>query len=203
MFSYWAPPASAPLPRRTARSMLSFGTELFLAFWIASYSVGLPAGSPPPVRAATSMFLISLANSLPRLASTTAFLCLVVAHLEWPDMSAVLPHQVHEVPMHPQVTGQLGMERRGQQAALPDRDDPTRARPRLDRAEHLHAGAGRLHPRRADEDRTHRPTGQPGQPDIFLERLHLPAEGVAAHLHVQAADRLLAGHTVDDAVRQH
>src|ERR1700754_1673706 len=66
--------------------MLSLGTELFLAFWMASYSVGFPAGSPPPVRAATSTFLISLANSLPRLASTTAFLCLVVAHLEWPLM---------------------------------------------------------------------------------------------------------------------
>src|SRR5713226_6282503 len=86
MFSYCAPPASAPLPRRTALSMLSFGTELFLAFWIASNNIGLPAGSPPPVRAATSTFLISLANSLPRLASTTAFLCLVVAHLEWPLM---------------------------------------------------------------------------------------------------------------------
>src|SRR3954453_3821182 len=83
MFSYCAPPASRPAPRRTARSMLSLGTELFLAFWMASYNVGLPAGSPPPVRAATSTFLISLANSLPRLASTTAFLCLVVAHLEW------------------------------------------------------------------------------------------------------------------------
>src|ERR1039457_2847774 len=86
MFSYWAPPASRPLPRRTARSMLSFGTELFFAFWIASNNVGLPAWSPPPVRAATSTFLISLANSLPRLASSTAFLCLVVAHLEWPLM---------------------------------------------------------------------------------------------------------------------
>src|SRR5436305_14853109 len=64
--------------------MLSLGTELFFAFWMASYSVGLPAGSPPPVRAATSMFLISLANILPRLASTAAFLCFVVAHLEWP-----------------------------------------------------------------------------------------------------------------------
>src|ERR1700733_7504684 len=84
MFSYCAPPASWPEPRRSARSMLSLGTELFLAFWIASNKVGLPAGSPPPVRAATSTFLISLANSLPRLASTTAFLCLVVAHLEWP-----------------------------------------------------------------------------------------------------------------------
>src|SRR5437660_744242 len=51
---------------------------------MASYSVGLPAGSPPPVRAATSMFLISRANSLPRRASLTAFWCLVVAHLEWP-----------------------------------------------------------------------------------------------------------------------
>src|SRR5215204_1823213 len=66
--------------------MLLLGTDDFFAFWMASYSVGLPAGSPPPVRAATSMFLISLANILPRLASTTAFLCLVVAHLEWPDM---------------------------------------------------------------------------------------------------------------------
>src|SRR6476661_4111683 len=64
--------------------MFSLGTEDFLAFWIASYSVGLPSGSPPPVRAATSMFLISLANSLPRLASLAAFWCLVVAHLEWP-----------------------------------------------------------------------------------------------------------------------
>src|SRR3954452_15004039 len=64
--------------------MLSLGTEDFFAFWMASYSVGLPAGSPPPVRAATSMFLISLAKSLPRLASIPAFLCLVVAHLEWP-----------------------------------------------------------------------------------------------------------------------
>src|SRR5699024_11907168 len=66
--------------------MLSPGTEDFFAFWIASYSVGLPAGSPPPVRAATSMFLISRANSLPRLASIAAFLCLVVAHLECPAM---------------------------------------------------------------------------------------------------------------------
>src|SRR5215207_8608393 len=81
---YSAPPASAPEPRLTARSMLSLGTELFFAFWIASNSVGLPAGSPPPVRAATSTFLISLAKSLPRLASIPAFLCLVVAHLEWP-----------------------------------------------------------------------------------------------------------------------
>src|SRR5213595_445820 len=86
MFCQSAPPPSAPDPRLTALSMLSLGTEVFFAFWMASYSVGLPPGSPPPVRAATSMFLISFAKSLPRLASTTAFLCLVVAHLEWPDI---------------------------------------------------------------------------------------------------------------------
>src|SRR5918997_5613522 len=87
---YSAPPASAPEPRFTARSMLSLGTEDFLAFWMASYSVGLPAGSPPPTRAATSTFLISLANILPRRASMTAFLCLVVAHFEWPLMQVQL-----------------------------------------------------------------------------------------------------------------
>src|SRR3954463_7638119 len=93
---YSAPPASAPDPRFQARSMLSLGTDDFLAFWIASYSVGLPSGSPPPVRAATSMFLISLANSLLRLASTTAFLCLVVAHLEWPLIAAGLRSSVRK-----------------------------------------------------------------------------------------------------------
>src|ERR1700749_4309524 len=85
-----APPASSPAPRLRARSMLSLGTDVFLAFWIASYSVGLPAGSPPPVRAATSMFLISRAKFLPRRASMIAFLCLVVAHLEWPLMQVPL-----------------------------------------------------------------------------------------------------------------
>src|SRR3954469_15026786 len=66
--------------------MFLLGTELFFAFWMASKSVGLPSGSAPPVLAATSMFLISFAKSLPRLASITAFLCFVVAHLEWPDI---------------------------------------------------------------------------------------------------------------------
>src|SRR4051794_25176001 len=70
--------------------MLSFGTDDFFAFWTASYSVGLPAGSPPPVRAATSMFLMSFANILPRFASMAAFLCFVVAHLEWPLMAPAL-----------------------------------------------------------------------------------------------------------------
>src|SRR5262249_31115037 len=102
-----APPASSPAPRRIARSMLSLGTELFLAFWTASYRVGFPAGSAPPVRAATSTFLISLAKSLPRRASTTAFLCLVVAHFEWPLMSVPSPCQQRAggYAHHPSVRG--------------------------------------------------------------------------------------------------
>src|SRR5215469_9399949 len=127
--------------------MFSLGTELFFAFWIASNRVGFPAGSPPPDLAATSMFLISLANSLPRLASTTAFLCLVVAHLEWPLM--LFPHNVNEKPVQPQVRRQLRMERRREQRTLADRDDPTGA---AVRAEHLDAGAGPVHPGRPDED---------------------------------------------------
>src|SRR3954466_6453989 len=77
--------------------MLSFGTELLFAFWMESARVGLPAGSPPPVRAATSTFLMSLANSLPRRASTTAFLCLVVAHLEWPLTSPSPPPPLQRI----------------------------------------------------------------------------------------------------------
>src|SRR6478752_8271421 len=77
-----------PAPRLIARSMLSLGTEVFLAFCTASTSVGLPERSAPPVLAATSMFLMSLANDLARRASMTAFLCLVVAHLECPDTGA-------------------------------------------------------------------------------------------------------------------
>src|SRR3954451_21908947 len=101
MFWYSTPPASAPDPRLTARSMLSLGTELFFAFWMASNSVGLPAGSPPPVLAATSMFLISLAKSLPRLASMPAFLCFVVAHLEWPLTSPPLRRRVRRWSLDP------------------------------------------------------------------------------------------------------
>src|SRR5690625_3085557 len=68
--------------------MLSLGTEARFAFWMASKRVGLPAGSPPPMRAATSMSFTILAKSLLRFASLAAFLCLVVAHFECPAMSS-------------------------------------------------------------------------------------------------------------------
>src|SRR3954449_10182254 len=136
--------------------MLSLGTELFFAFWMASKSVGLPAGSPPPVRAATSMFLIIFAKSLPRFASMTAFLCFVVAHLEWPLMrDSPALHQIDEQRVHAQVTRELRVEGSGQQVALPDGDDPTVGRPALDPGELRDTGTGLLDPGRADEDRMH------------------------------------------------
>src|SRR5215204_3118138 len=51
---------------------------------------GFISGSPPPLRAATVNSLMTRVNTLPRFASAAPFLCLIVCHLEWPDM-AVLP----------------------------------------------------------------------------------------------------------------
>src|SRR3954454_1262871 len=121
--------------------------------------------SPPPMRAATSMFLISLANILPRRASITAFLCLVVAHFEWPDMhpsSSVdrrarpfgIPggraDQFQEPAVDPGVTTDLGMERRRHQRALTYRHDPTGGWTTVDPGQHFDLRAGLLDPRRPD-----------------------------------------------------
>src|SRR2546421_5832159 len=57
-----------------------------LASEMALRSRALPSGSPPPVRAATEISLISLVKSLPRLASRAPFLCLIVCHFECPDI---------------------------------------------------------------------------------------------------------------------
>ena len=111
-----------------ARSMLSLGTDWALAFAIASASVGLPAGSPPPTRAATSTPLMSLANSLPRFASTKAFLCLVVAHFEWPLMQRSL-------------TARIGPAMRS--------DPPTRSSLHCARSARRRPGRPRMRPRAA------------------------------------------------------
>src|SRR5574341_289973 len=57
-----------------------------LALSIASRRRGFPAGSPPPALAATVISLITLVNKRPRWASTFAFLCLMPAHFECPDI---------------------------------------------------------------------------------------------------------------------
>src|SRR5215468_11165539 len=70
--------------------MLSLGIEASLAFCIASASAGLPSGSPPPSFAANVIARASFVKSLPRRASTIAFLCLIPAHLECPAMGSIL-----------------------------------------------------------------------------------------------------------------
>src|ERR1700730_14115283 len=57
-----------------------------LASRIALRSRALPSGSPPPERAATVISLMNFVNSLPRLASSAPFLCLILCHFECPDI---------------------------------------------------------------------------------------------------------------------
>src|SRR5262245_18982749 len=87
MLSIAAASAPAPVPRSTARWMLSFGIEASRAFWIAVARAGFPSGSPPPSRAATVLARASFVNIFPRFASVAAFLCLIEDHLECPDMA--------------------------------------------------------------------------------------------------------------------
>src|ERR687884_2112200 len=65
--------------------MLSEGMFSALAAAMAVRRRGFLSGSPPPL-AAIVISLIRRVKILPRLASSAPFLCLIVAHLEWPDM---------------------------------------------------------------------------------------------------------------------
>src|SRR5262245_32054722 len=69
-----------------ARSMLSLGMLTARALSITSRSRGLPAGSPPPMRAAVAISRINFVKTFPRLASMAPFLRRILAHFEWPDM---------------------------------------------------------------------------------------------------------------------
>src|ERR1700682_4971823 len=68
-----------------ARLMFSAGMLEALAARTADLSRGLPSGSPP-LRAAIMISLMMRVKTFPRLASSAAFLCLIVAHLECPDI---------------------------------------------------------------------------------------------------------------------
>src|SRR6266446_8246457 len=70
-----------------ARLMLSAGIFSALATTMAPRRRGLESGSPPPFFAAILISLIRRVKILPRLASSAPFLCLIVAHFEWPDMA--------------------------------------------------------------------------------------------------------------------
>src|ERR1051325_4331257 len=70
--------------------MFSAGMFAALASPMIVRRRGFMSGSPPP-RAATVNSLMMRVKILPRLASRAPFLCLIDAHLEWPDMSETLP----------------------------------------------------------------------------------------------------------------
>src|SRR5262249_24505037 len=76
----------SPVPRWMARLMLSAGMFSALAAAMGVRRRGLVSGSPPPL-AAMLISLIRRVKILPRLASSAPFLCLMVAHFEWPDIA--------------------------------------------------------------------------------------------------------------------
>src|ERR1019366_2214797 len=93
-------PGSSPVPRWMARLMLSAGMFSFFAARIAVRSRGFMSGSPPDF-AAIAISLMRRVKILPRLASSAPFLCLMVAHLEWPDMQEPqISNDVGCVPMN-------------------------------------------------------------------------------------------------------
>src|SRR5438132_6980785 len=69
-----------------ARLMLSAGIFSCLAASTALRRRGFLSGSPPDL-AAMLISLIRRVKTLPRLASSAPFLCLIVAHFEWPDIA--------------------------------------------------------------------------------------------------------------------
>src|SRR5947209_18725434 len=70
-----------------ARSIFSLGMFSFLPARIAVRRRGLELGSPPPIREAIVISRMTRVKTRPRLASVAAFLCLIVAHFECPDMT--------------------------------------------------------------------------------------------------------------------
>src|SRR5262245_8949269 len=66
--------------------MLSDGMLAAFASAMIVRSRGFMSGSPPPDLAATVNSLMRRVNTLPRFASAAPFLCLIVCHLECPDM---------------------------------------------------------------------------------------------------------------------
>src|SRR4051794_18640188 len=109
--------------------MLSFGMRASFAFCTALASAAFMSGSPPPSRAATWIARASFVKCAPRRASTTAFLCLIDAHLEWPDIAGEFIGplvqngrrlgRAHRV-IRPGVAPQLGALVRSQPATHPD-----------------------------------------------------------------------------------
>src|SRR5438445_10285218 len=163
--------------------MLSFGIEYERAFSIAFCRARLPAGSGPPSFAATMIARESLEKSLPRFASAAPFLCLIADHLLCPDTDR-LPHGIEEQLVHARIFRQLGVERRDEEATLPQEDRLT-----LVLCQDLDVRPCLAHARRTDEDAAKRLV-IPSEPEIRLEARHLAAVGVPVDFEVDHAEML-------------
>src|SRR5215475_14424885 len=102
-----------------ARSIVSPGMLWARAARTAVRKRGLALTSPPPRRAATVISLMSLVKIFPRLASLAAFLCLMVLHLEWPDIERLRSPAGARAPQTGRVRGVItwppgGQPRRGE-----------------------------------------------------------------------------------------
>src|SRR5947199_2447068 len=129
--------------------MFSFGIEYERAFSTAFASARFPVGSGPPSRAATMIARDSFEKSLPRLASAAPFLCLIDDHLLCPDTRR-LPNHIQEQLVDARIFGQLGVERRDEEAALAQQH-----RLAFVCCEHLDLFPYATHARRAAEDAAH------------------------------------------------
>ena len=144
--------------------MLSLGTEVFLAFWIASYERRV-AGEVAAAGAGRDLDVLDqLGEQLAAPGVDDGLLVLgrrplgVAAHDAPCTARPSLADHLDEQRVDAGVPGQLRVERGGQQRALPDGDDPTRGRPAARRvASTSTSGPDLLDPRRPDEDRVHRP----------------------------------------------
>src|SRR5215470_13917899 len=80
--------------------MLSAGMFSAFAAATAVRRRGFFSGSPP-LLAAMVVSLIRRVKILPRLASSAPFLCLIVAHLEWPDITRPRKLDDYRMPIVP------------------------------------------------------------------------------------------------------
>src|SRR5690606_33098478 len=124
--------------------MLSAGMLCDLASAMTVRRRGLLSGSPPPLRAATVSSLMMRVKIFPRLASAAPFLCLIVCHLECPDMACTSPEICENGP-------EMLTRRARTGSVLPCHEEPRLGRGRPGRArvvasDPLHAQAGRIEP---------------------------------------------------------
>src|SRR4249919_2230490 len=156
--------APAPVPFAIARSMLSLGIEASLAFCTARPRAALPSTSPPPSLAATVIARASLVKSLPLRESTIAFLCLIDAHLECPDIPLRLARErpgMAAIPGHRALQALREADRRGpaRQLAQTRRIHPLAVDLAVGRAAaaHVRCDVGARRPADELDDLAHRP----------------------------------------------